>query len=994
MAKSFQYGRVSVKVTPDLDGFYEELKAKLKQIEKKAALEIKVGEDHTKATAEIAKWRKAEEADKIDLDVKVNKDKESWTFSGDLEKELAEERKVFEKATKEIEKAAATQAKEALRNHKEFIRQMAAAEKELQRRQEETRKAFFKGLTALGNFSQGLLKATFRTVLFSVAVAAASAAVANLSFVIGGAIVALGSMGAGFAGAGLGVAAGLVTAFLAVKLATSGMGEAMQAVASGDAAALKTAMGKLTPAAQGFVKQIASLKPALDELKKTLQESLFKALGDEVGKTGAAILKIAKQELPGVTKAIGEMGREMIKFTREGENLGVMKGIIRNIADGFGNMRNVGKNLVSVLLDLIKAGTDLLPGLGTSFENVTGRWAARLREMRQSGDLKDIFQAGLESIKSFGRSLRDLGKGIANIWRVGAEGSGGFLGILEKVTSGFRNWTESISGQLTIRRFFDGVTLIADAFGRLLKTLEPVMKPLGNFVTLLAEGIAAVLDGIGPQLKETLVKLFEQMSKTLPILVPLVIRLANAALKLIEDLAPLLPILAKILTGITDLIGPAGVAAIAIGLLGGKVGLLVGASIALGFALATAIQAIKNLNSDGRVSTKVIDFLLEDILNLGPGAADGVNGVIDVIIFAVTGRAPDVKRAGKDLMTALGEGINLSKTDFVSGVKNAINEALTLLSGGKSTFNQSGMSLMDAVNQGWRTQDWVLKQAVTSAIDGVLGILGIKTNDFATQGSNMGKAFTDSLTAEQRKAIEAVRATIQALLDAMSGKKSEFAEQGRDISRRLGGGIAADQSPQNAARAAVGQISGIFGGTSLFGAGSAIMASLKSGIVSGIQAVKNVLTSMTSLIPTWKGPMTLDRVLLTPAGEAIMQGLVRGIKSQAPLLQNTLGNLTKDIENALGQDPARTGALAATQLMQAWTSGVDDGTPGALKAVDNLVKGTSATIDSEWKSTVSSEGFGSLASEFAAAMDGMEIKADGKAIAKVVDSATTRKARR
>jgi hypothetical protein len=85
---------------------------------------------------------------------------------------------------------------------------------------------------------------------------------------------------------------------------------------------------------------------------------------------------------------------------------------------------------------------------------------------------------------------------------------------------------------------------------------------------------------------------------------------------------------------------------------------------------------------------------------------------------------------------------------------------------------------------------------------------------------------------------------------------------------------------------------GIFGGTSLYGEGASIMASLRGGLVSGIQAVKNVLTSMTSLIPTWKGPESVDKRLLIPAGVEIMRGLIRGIESEESSLESTLARVT------------------------------------------------------------------------------------------------------
>ena len=46
------------------------------------------------------------------------------------------------------------------------------------------------------------------------------------------------------------------------------------------------------------------------------------------------------------------------------------------------------------------------------------------------------------------------------------------------------------------------------------------------------------------------------------------------------------------------------------------------------------------------------------------------------------------------------------------------------------------------------------------------------------------------------------------------------------------------------------------------------------------------------MIPDLKGPLDVDRKLLTPAGEQIMQGLIRGMQSQLPSLRRELTGVT------------------------------------------------------------------------------------------------------
>lgn len=85
-------------------------------------------------------------------------------------------------------------------------------------------------------------------------------------------------------------------------------------------------------------------------------------------------------------------------------------------------------------------------------------------------------------------------------------------------------------------------------------------------------------------------------------------------------------------------------------------------------------------------------------------------------------------------------------------------------------------------------------------------------------------------------------------------------------------------------------------GSLLLDAGKAIIRGLIDGIESMIGAVRDKLSSLTDLIPDWKGPMSRDRVLLVPTGAAIIDGLISGIASRQGALKSELSTITDLIE--------------------------------------------------------------------------------------------------
>lgn len=755
--------------------------------------------------------------------------------------------------------------------------------------------------SSLSSVNKAFLQTTLKAVTMSAVIGSLASSLSGTAALVGGLGEAISGMGAAAAGVGVAGLTALLALSTTLKIATSGMGDAFKAVAEGDAKALQEALKGMAPAARSFVTETAKLKPIFDDIKLSTQAALFKDLGTEVLATGKALGSTFKGLFVGIATQVNEAGKQVLKFLREARTVDDLGKISENVTGGFREMSQAGRSIVQVIVDIVKSSSELLPGLGRSIEELTKKFAAFIRLKSDSGELTEFFQGGIDTVKQFGRIIRDLGVGISNVFQIGSDSGGGFLNILERAATGFRDFTESIGGQAILTTVFRAINNVADAFGRFLTALKPVLGPLGQFLELLSEGIAQILDEIGPQLSDTLVALFEEMGKALPVLIPAIIKLANAALKLVEDLSPLIVVLAKVASALIDVVGPTNLAAAALVLLGGKIGLVVGAGVLLGVTVASLIKGFQAL---GRIGVpKVIDGILEQILHLPPGAADGVNRLIDNLVNVASGRGLDLKKTGRSLFDFLADGFQEGSSALANAMQRALHDALLIMTGQKPSYEQGGLTLMQAINEGFQSQEALLNMTAERAVRSVLELFGGKTNDFDVKGRQMGAAFTSGMTAEQAAAVQAARRGIQAILDALSGRKSEFDQQGRDISARLGRGIAENESAAvSAARNATFAIAGAFGGVSLFGEGAAIMSSLRSGLVSGIQAVRNVLTSMTSLIPTWKGPETLDRKLLTPAGKAIMDGLVRGIESEIPTLRSTLAAVTQEI--ATGLNPA------------------------------------------------------------------------------------------
>lgn len=842
-------GVASIRVRPDLTKFREDLDAGLRKI--KSEFTVGVNADTDRAERQIKQMIDRFEGRNIKLDTEIN------------------------------------------------TRKLKNTETDLQK----IRRVLPKVASGFGSVSKQAAKTTARTVAFSAAIASVASSISGTASLIGGlgqAVVALGAATGGVALAGV---AALGVGAATVKIGLVGMGDAMKAIAEGDAKAFNEALKNLAPNARAFAVEVQKLKPLFDQIRLSVQQELFRGLAREIGLTGRALSGVTGSTLVQLGKIFNNVAVDILGFMREADTIKRLTAISQNVVGGFREVQTAGRSAFSIIVDLLRSTSELLPGLGQSIETIAAKFAAFIRVKSDSGELTKFFQDAIESTKQFGRVLRDTGVAIANIFQIGSGATGGFLNTLERAAAGFRDFTESIGGQFIIGEIIGVIRDLSGAFGQFLGALRPILPVIGEFARLLADSVTQILRELGPVIASLASVLLKELGKALPILIPFIIELAKGIGKILEAAAPLLPVIAKLFTALTPLIDP-----------------LVRLAETIFPILADILEILAPLiEAVARVIGLMVDGIVLLLKPIG-WLIDGLNELIDVLksdtfegsdwARDLEKRFGDLESAGSDAASSVARGVQDTGHELFDAIAHLIDGSLFIIAGQKPEWEQGGMSLMEAFNNSLRAQTALSNQAIETMMNGIIDLIGGKSNEFDVKGHQMGKSFSDGFTEEQRAMLDKVRQAIQNLLDVISGRKPAFEQEGRDISTRLGSGITGNQATAvNAARSASIAVAGAFGGVSLFAEGAAIMASLHNGIVSGIQAVKNVLTSMTSLIPSWKGPMSLDRVLLVPTGEAIMGGLIRSIESKVPELESVLRGVTATIGGAFETDPAVSAAI-------------------------------------------------------------------------------------
>jgi len=164
------------------------------------------------------------------------------------------------------------------------------------------------------------------------------------------------------------------------------------------------------------------------------------------------------------------------------------------------------------------------------------------------------------------------------------------------------------------------------------------------------------------------------------------------------------------------------------------------------------------------------------------------------------------------------------------------------------------------------------------------------------------------------------------------------------------------------------RVAGFFSGAGswLLRAGASIIDGLVRGISSAFGRVTSILGKLTALIPSWKGPYSKDKVLLTKNGKIIMQSLQDGLSAGFTPVQQMLDGMTDNIASTFD-----SGALAASMRV----SGADIAAVGTSQLnVAGNVTGVSA--------------------EIVEAMTGWTVEIDANGIARLVNKANNVRARR
>jgi hypothetical protein len=259
------------------------------------------------------------------------------------------------------------------------------------------------------------------------------------------------------------------------------------------------AMSKLAPNAQEFVRALMDVQGPIQSLRNLVQNRIFDGLAGELKGLTDAAMPTFERGLGGIGDAWNKTFKQVAKVAGDKKNLGILDRIFGNTADAQNILTGAIDPLTDGLLTLTEAGTDALPRLADGFVSVSERFADFITEADADGRLAEWIDEGITAMGHLGEIVLNVGKMFTGI---GDAADGNLLENLEKWTTKWAAWINSVEGQETLKNFFAEGKRVLEQWRPILEDVPGIFSRIYDAVSTFASGMSQVLSPVTEILKD------------------------------------------------------------------------------------------------------------------------------------------------------------------------------------------------------------------------------------------------------------------------------------------------------------------------------------------------------------------------------------------------------------------------------------------------------------------------------------------------------------
>ena len=398
----------------------------------------------------------------------------------------------------------------------------------------------------------------------------------------------------------------------------------------------------------------------------------------------------------------------------------------------------------------------------------------------------------------------------------------------------------------------------------LAKALTPIFGPLGQAIAQIVTALQPFIATVLKIVTAVLTPLIEMLSRVLADVLP---PLGEAISRVVEALQPFLNALLAIVNFLMPVLVPV-----------------------LEFIIGILADALVN-------AINGVGLVLEGLVEIFQGAWNIIVGVLEIawglIQGIFTGNFGTLKEGWHDLWTGI--------LTFLKGIWDTLLGALEVWwNVGILGLARKGITgLKSVIKAGWDAVKGFFKGALDS-ITGSLNFFWTGVKGLVGDGMAALKSlFSNGWAAVKGAASDAWAAIKSVLSNAWSGIKTTVSNGISDVVDFVKG-------LPSKCKQALGNLS-----STLINAGKQLIQGFINGITSMFNAVKGKLSDLTHKLTDWKGPESLDRVLLVGAGQLVIDGFIKGLESRYDAVRKSLKGLTEDVAGTEFDVPGASSIHAA-----------------------------------------------------------------------------------
>lgn len=315
---------------------------------------------------------------------------------------------------------------------------------------------------------------------------------------------------------------------------------------------LAEALANLSPNAAAFVLAAHELAPAWDAFRKSIQDSLFVDLGNQLKETANVVLPAIQQSMNGVATQLNLAAQNALEFLRSARGIDGLNTAFDNAANLLKGMREGTGAFTQGLLDIGTAAAPVMEKLGQDIASVGEGIGRAFTASAASGELTSVFAGFGDSLRGLGSLLDGL---VSSLLTIGNDVLPALKPLFESLGGALKEIAPSL-GELG-KVFAESLTAIAPELAILIRALAEGLRPVLPVVANLLIAIGQAIEPLIGPFSQLAVTVGGVLVDTLKALQPTLGPLAQAFADILQAVAPLIPLFAESLSTVLVAIAPA-----------------------------------------------------------------------------------------------------------------------------------------------------------------------------------------------------------------------------------------------------------------------------------------------------------------------------------------------------------------------------------------------------------------------------------------------------